>query len=413
MLDGQVLGCACEPDTIRAGLPLEAACLFAVSDDGRRLAMPSPSLTDSMPAGLPGGPRQKVEAPSLLVSDSAFDPAAPVKEASVGLVGLREWAGSPTGSQEPLLDDGGLRIGLSRADDADALESARLVLSFGEGLPLDDVCGLVGRLSGCMSFFCCFPADVTSLDVIFANGSDPVACHVPYVTGGRHVGDGAHGIPLTREALGGHVGPAMLSWLETKGDLAAVRRMIVALASESWQMPLDVEFLMVSQALEALAAMSGATSDEMSADDSDGDFDSMRGRVLKALPPGELKDWANRHIKRRRHGNAGTSKARLLRGLLTRHEAAREWLRIEDVDAFVGRHVRSRDYYTHRLDRPDDLLAGLDLRTHTEGLLLLCHCVLADMSGIPEELDVGRLHCTGVRHGMYLRFTRLYRESES
>ena len=103
--------------------------------------------------------------------------------------------------------------------------------------------------------------------------------------------------------------------------------------------------------------------------------------MKSSIPDRQIREWAYRKTCGNQKGQR-----RLLKELFDKHAETRGWL-FQDERKFIEHHLVTRNYYTHRSsDRSSKIkpYEGENLYWHTEGLILLCYSIVANMLGFPQ-----------------------------
>lgn len=370
------------------------AWLYGCCDDGCHLAISDVSSTQTF---------NLATGRALLVSPERFDPTLPITHVGVRLAGLGQWLGDAKAGGLRLYEgpDEEVLVAVAVGDDG----GASLSVDAERGICTGEALDIAGKLSSFLTFCCCFDAEVTSVVVRFSDGCR-VRCYAPFVTGMGPEPRQLERMPLTLERLGvASVAAGIGSWLEAEGDLVLSRSLLASLLGRRWRLPLDVEFLTVAQVLEVLSKdYAGRNPPSESSSRSYRVFSRKRAKVLDALAgDDELQRWVRHHLQ------DGLSQRERIEYLFRGYDSVTEWVGLGDVTKCVKRHVDSRNFYTHRKDPADDVLYGTQLRCHTEGMMMVCQCVMAELSGMDLDAVLAAFTSSGYGRDERAGFRELYR----
>lgn len=411
--------------------PLTADCVYGLSQTGAYLTITKVFETRrSMTC--PGFDCQALHGHELMVSKKPMGSSPLVTTFTFDMAGLREWVGiSPTrhsvryddrnhldemtfryaAADVPdvvLFDKNGVKISVDcmftdKGGHIPQFEFGfvtdyRLTVSFDEPLPLGEVLDswvfpVQKFLSFCMGFF----GGISSMR--FCTAEEVWAdYYVALVEGDEPSKSDLTNMPLCWHSCSDRI-PCMLdTWLGFEGFAKeAAIRVVSALAD--WRLPLELRFLAVAQAFEAVTRVD-ADLYELPAEE----FERRKSLVVSPVEETEVRQW----VKQILHYANNKSAGKLAKEQMERLGEFADYV-VPDRKRFLTDHRQTRNYNTHLdAESKPHVLHGEDLLVHSDATYLLLYASVCLLMGLePAEL-LKLLKKTGWKSTAFYKSRRLY-----
>lgn len=378
----------------------EIVCLTDVYSNGASLSMP-------------GGISQKYYCQTAYLSKSDFDVSASIKKVKIKLKNLRDWYGKAPYYATYMANEDGklsgdivythersfdkgfyfklphLTISLDHDGRASAVSPSGfsvshdcfLVVEFQVGAQLEEVDAIISKIVSFFSF--CFDeyAAIESTHFMFVEKNTWVESIVPYLTASTNKQTKKSSdmlLPFSHfEDDLGSLRTVIERWLQFNGDIDRAVSLMTSMKA-NWRIPIDLDFLVQAQALEALSRVD-ADENELSKAEL-----RRRRKLVKTCLPGKFGEWIYDKLN-----NAGRKSANdLMKELFERVGTYIDEL-IPDKTRFVRDHRISRDFYTHRgSSSRREPLTGISLHYHNLGVTLIFQAgVLIHLGYSPSEVQ--------------------------
>lgn len=415
--------------------PLEADCIYGLSQTGPYLIITS-VFESHRSMTCPGFDRQTLRGHELIASKRpiGFNPL--VTTFKFSLTGLREWVGiSPTRKTVRYddcnhLDEMAFKYVIKDIPDVVLLEKDgvkvfadclftdrggnipqfefgfvtdyRLVVSFDEPLPLQEVLEswvypVRKFLAFCMGFY----GNVSSMKFCTAEGvwAD---YYVALAEGDEPTQRDLTSMPLCWHSCSDRVANMLESWLGFEGYAKEAAIRVVSLLAD-WRLPLELRFLAVAQAFEAVTRVDADPSNLPAKE-----FERRRGVVVSAVEETQVRRWIKRVLQHANHKSAGD----LAKEQMDRLGVFADYV-VPNRGRFLRDHRDTRNYNTH-LDAGDKphILHGEDLLVHSDATYLLLYASVAILMGFEAAEVLQLLKKSGWKSSAVLKSRRLYGSDE-
>ncbi len=421
--DGNFLSMAGEDD-----LPRSVDYLYGFTQNGRYIV-----LVDAYGAGTaesyPGGPHQTVRASEILEGRERFDPGRNVIEVTSKILGLREWFGEAPFSAVHLKNENKTiyELDMDKAVEQNAMlfpgeeyfiklyhivrelpleasgfsvsHDCGIQIKFDKAIDRKKALNIMRKVSDFISMCVGFDAQLSELAVKFEGDEREVGCYRPFVCGAKPSQLQLINFPIPYKDVQNDLEGILCNWLNATDGLQEAEDILCSLLFNSWKFPLDLEFIASAQLLELLSkyhADRHALPEEIHEA-----YRKAVGDLLAKIEDRDLYEWVENRLSSNNKGQK-----RLLDELLARHEEICEWL-LPNKAEFVKRHIAMRNHFTHR-HGGRAVLAPEELFWHTEGVLLLCFGIVAELVGIPASTIVKSVGRSNYKNYSIWRFRELY-----
>jgi len=221
-------------------------------------------------------------------------------------------------------------------------------------------------------------AEIRSLSLVLEEGVE-VSCYGPFPRAkDSETKKDSHEIFLPFSPYEDEIQLILEKWMSDSSALASARDIISSLEYDFWQMPLELMFISVAQALESLTkqtAVLQALPDDV--------YKRYRRDSIAAAKDDDHKRW----IEDKTQGNT-KGQNRLLSEFLVEHDDVLGWVIGENSKPFARVHIATRNGYTHRDGRgkgDNNVLHYEDLFWHTKMCVLICKLVIAKQLGFDSD----------------------------
>lgn len=362
-------------------------------------------------ATYPGMKRQTLHGDEMIVSKKAVAPNPLISTITFGMDGLREWVGvSPTRSRYKPNDGGGidqLQFSYDSADvpdvvihDADGVRIAidffwtskggyiplfersfvsdyKVSISFSEPIRLAVVRERwVKPLWDFLCFCMGFHGSLTSVSFVTTDGTK-ADYYAAFAEGKSPTPNDLRSMPLGWQAHSDRIDSMFNSWLGFEGyqKEAAVRAVSMLY---DWKLPLELSFISVAQAFEAISRVGADPYDLDPAE-----FDRRLQEILFSISDGKLRKWAKGKMRYCNNKSAN----QLAQQELSELGAYADYI-VPDRNRFLKDHRDTRNYNTH-LDDTDkpNVLHGRELLANRDATFMLLYGSICMSMGLtPEEV---------------------------
>lgn len=362
-------------------------------------------------ATYPGMKRQTLCGDEMIVSKKAVAPDPLVSTITFGMDGLREWVGvSPTRSRYKQNDGGGidqLQFIYDSADvpdvvihDADGIRIAidyfwtskggpiplfersfisdyKVSISFSEPIRLAPALDQwVYPLRDFLCFCMGFHGSLTSLSFVTADGVNG-DYYAVFAEGKSPTPNDLRSMPLGWRDHSDRIGCMFNNWLGFEGyeKEAAVRAVSMLY---DWKLPLELSFISVAQAFEAISRVGVDPYDLDPAE-----FDRRMQEILSSISDSKLRKWVKRKMKYCNNKSAN----QLAQQELTELGVYADYI-VPDRTRFLKDHRDTRNYNTHLSDNDKpNVLHGRELLANRDATFMLLYGSICMSMGLkPEEI---------------------------
>lgn len=414
--------------------PSEAAYLYGFSQDGFYLALKEATFAGGR-SSYPGGSSQKIRGDFLLASRSQFDPAAVIAAAHLSCRGLKEWVCEtpliqkifPSGSvamewnkhdleklNEPIYSGEKYCIRIEHKivtstltpEGAGFSHDCSLVIDFREGSDFKDAISLIGSISRFVSLCIGGLAEISEVDFEFAGAENRVSCYANFMKSAATALPNQNEIPFLYPRIQCSIESLIGKWLKLDGGTAEASNMTISLLIKEDILPVDLQFIAATQALEAFVDDGSDTLAER-----EEDFESRKKRILKSIPDAEDRRWLSDRFPRNTKGQA-----RRLGEFCDANAEIFDWV-VPDVEGFKKCQVATRNQNTHRANKKpsevSSVLSGENLYWHTQAIILICYCYIWKLLGMNPEDIIQALEASHFRQYVRTHAKRLYQDAIS
>lgn len=359
--------------------PSAAEHLYGFSQDGYALVLGNAAYS-SGETRYPGMVHQVIRADYLMAAKGCheFDPSGVIKRVDVEVRNLADWYGKLAYCMTFESDDQDnvcfRALEYKKEDDEAAvlLESEQcsitlfskyiipglnvnemtfrhqccLKVCFSAGKTLEEARDFAVELSKFLSLCTGFHAAIQRLALYFDGEESAIQYYAPLIDSPAP-SKNARTMPFSYRALEGEVGSYLYNWFDygiekrSKEDYLLLKRagdLIVSILTYDWKMPVELQCVSASQALEAISRYRADLHSWPKAE-----LKQNRKELLKRIKgmPEEFVAWIQSRI-----GQNSKGAKRLIDELMDRQKDVVGWL-VPDIDKFVSEQQNARNTYSH------------------------------------------------------------------
>lgn len=360
--------------------PSAAEHLYGFSQDGHALVLGNAAYSGGE-THYPGMVHQIIRADYLMAAKGCreFDPSSVIKRADIEVRNLADWYGKSAYCMTFESDDQDnmrFRALEYKKEDDEAtvlLESEQcsitllnkyiipglnvnemifrhqccLKVCFSVGKTLEEARDFAVKLSKFLSLCMGFHAAIQRLTLYFDGEESAIQYYAPLIDSPAPSKNAIRAMPFPYRALEGEIGNFLYNWFDygiekrDKKDCLLLKRasdLIVSILAYDWKMPVELQCVSASQALEAISRYRADLQSWPKAE-----FKQNRKKLLKRIEgmPEEYVAWIQSRI-----GQNSKGVKRLINELMDRQKDVIGWL-VPDVDKFVSEQQGARNTYSH------------------------------------------------------------------
>lgn len=222
-----------------------------------------------------------------------------------------------------------------------------LKVCFSAGKTLEEARDFAVKLSKFLSLCMGFHAAIQRFALYFDGEGSAIQYYAPLIDSPAPSKNAIRAMPFPYRALEGEIGNYLYNWFDygiekrDKKDCLLLKRasdLIVSILAYDWKMPVELQCVSASQALEAISRYRADLQSWPKAE-----FKQNRKELLKRIEgmPEEYVAWIQSRI-----GQNSKGAKRLINELMDRQKDVIGWL-VPDVDKFVSEQQGARNTYSH------------------------------------------------------------------
>lgn len=189
-------------------------------------------------------------------------------------------------------------------------------------------------------------------------------------------------------------------WFDLDGHAADAAIRAVALLSD-WDMPIELEFLAVAQAFEAVTQV-GATFLDLAKDE----FRRRKRIVKESIEEDDVRDWVLEKIGQKNYRQAND----LARDQLAKLGSFAKYV-VAESERYLKEHRDTRNYYTHLgHEGKREVLHGVELVANRDATYLLLYASVCLLIGLGADEILELVKKSGFKSDSFYRARKRYGE---